>query len=105
MKKLYVIAPLGKERIVEAGLDQTVMEAIRDAGIDELAAMCGGCCACATCHVQFDKVAFSSLPPIGRAEDDLLSSSDHRSRTSRLSCQVQVAGLPDGSKIWVVPSD
>jgi 2Fe-2S ferredoxin len=33
---------------------RTVMEVIRDAGFDELLALCGGCCSCATCHVYVD---------------------------------------------------
>ena len=35
---------------VESG--STIMEVIRDAGLD-IEAACGGCCACATCHVYF----------------------------------------------------
>ena len=37
-----------KELWADAGL--TLMEIIRDAGMD-IEAACGGCCACATCHV------------------------------------------------------
>jgi len=32
------------------------MEAIRDSGIDEIAAIRGGCCSCATCHVHVDQL-------------------------------------------------
>ena len=32
----------------------TIMEIIRDAGLD-IEAACGGCCACATCHVYIDE--------------------------------------------------
>ena len=40
------------EIAAENGL--TLMEIIRDAGLD-IEAACGGCCACATCHVYIDK--------------------------------------------------
>ena len=32
----------------------TLMEIIRDASMD-IEAACGGCCACATCHLYIDK--------------------------------------------------
>jgi 2Fe-2S ferredoxin len=59
----------------------TLMEAIREAGNDELLALCGGCCSCATCHVHVDPAFADRLPPIGADENDLLDSSDHRNAT------------------------
>ena len=32
----------------------SIMEIIRDAGLD-IEAICGGCCACATCHCYVDE--------------------------------------------------
>ncbi len=43
-----VTAPL----TVKVGI--SLMEALRDGGHDELLALCGGCCSCATCHVYID---------------------------------------------------
>jgi ferredoxin len=40
------------EVIAQPGM--SLMEALRDNGIDELLALCGGCCSCATCHVFVD---------------------------------------------------
>ena len=54
MPKLIVTDRQGTERAVEADEGLTVMEAIRDNGFDELLALCGGCCSCATCHVHVD---------------------------------------------------
>ncbi|MEM7780172.1 MAG: 2Fe-2S iron-sulfur cluster-binding protein [Pseudomonadota bacterium] len=87
---------------VEDGL--TVMEAIRDNGFDELLALCGGCCSCATCHVYVDADA-SGLPEMSEDEDDLLESSDHRKETSRLSCQVPLTAELDGLKVTLAPED
>jgi 2Fe-2S ferredoxin len=64
------------------------MEAIRAAGIDELLAMCGGCCSCATCHVYVDPGFMALLPEISGDENALLDSSTHRHDNSRLSCQL-----------------
>ena len=43
-----------KEIVGEVG--NTLMEIIRDAGMD-IEAACGGCCACATCHIYVDEFA------------------------------------------------
>ena len=68
----------------------SVMEAIRNAGLDGLLALCGGSCACATCHVYVDNEFLDRLPPQSNEEDDLLSTSSHRRANSRLSCQLPV---------------
>ena len=64
MPKLIVVSRSGEETTVDAASGLTVMEAIRDNGFDELLALCGGCCSCATCHVHVDP-AFADQ--IGRA--------------------------------------
>ena len=86
MPKLTVVDRSGTERMIEVGDGLTVMEAIRDNGFDELLALCGGCCSCATCHVHVDPAFADKLPAMSEDEDDLLESSDHRNETSRLSC-------------------
>ncbi|MEO1169773.1 MAG: 2Fe-2S iron-sulfur cluster-binding protein, partial [Pseudomonadota bacterium] len=54
MPKLIVVNRAGEETAVDADNGLTVMEVIRDNGFDELLALCGGCCSCATCHVHVD---------------------------------------------------
>ena len=88
---------------VEPGL--TLMEAIRDNGFDELMALCGGCCSCATCHVHIEPSSMHALPSISIDEDDLLDSSDHRDATSRLSCQIQLTDAHDGLSVQIAPED
>lgn len=83
----------------------SLMEAIRDNGFDELLALCGGCCSCATCHVIIDPAFADRLAPISNDEDDLLDSSDHRTETSRLSCQVTIADDLDGLLVRIAPED
>jgi len=55
MPRLTVITRTGEEHSIEANPNSSVMEAIRDSGIDEIAAIRGGCCSCATCHVHVDQ--------------------------------------------------
>jgi 2Fe-2S ferredoxin len=84
---------------IDAKPGLSVMEIIRRADIDELLAICGGCCSCATCHVKVDAADFARLAPIAEDEDDLLESSEHRAPTSRLSCQIKFTSELDG--LWV----
>ena len=105
MPKLIVTTREGEtsEIAVEDGL--TVMEAIRDNGFDELLALCGGCCSCATCHVHVDPAFADQLPEMSEDEDDLLESTDHRVATSRLSCQIPFTAALDGLKVTIAPED
>jgi len=105
MPKLIVVTREGEESTIEAQAGLSVMEVIRDAGIDELLALCGGCCSCATCHVHVDPAFADQLPPMSEDENDLLDSSDHRNGTSRLSCQVPFTDALDGLKVTIAPED
>lgn len=105
MPKLIVTTREGETRTVDAASGLTVMEAIRDNGFDELLALCGGCCSCATCHVHVDPDFADLLPPISQDEDDLLDSSDERDEYSRLSCQLPLTDDLDGLKVRIAAED
>jgi ferredoxin, 2Fe-2S len=105
MPQLVVINRAGEEKTVEVKEGLTVMEAIRDNGFDELLALCGGCCSCATCHVQIDPAFADLLPAMSEDENDLLDSSDHRGATSRLSCQLNFTAVLDGLRVTIAPED
>jgi len=105
MPKLIVVNREGEEKTVEASAGLSVMEAIRDNGFDELLALCGGCCSCATCHVHIDPAFKDLLPPMSEDENDLLDSSDHRDENSRLSCQVALTDELDGLRVTIAEED
>mgnify|MGYP003582316808 CR=1 FL=1 len=105
MPKLTVVTREGQETTVEAENGLSVMEVIRDAGFDELLALCGGCCSCATCHVYVDDELAGTLAPMGEDENDLLDSSDHRNESSRLSCQLKISDALDGLRVTIAPED
>lgn len=104
MPKLIVTNRDGETSEIDVEDGLTVMEAVRDNGFDELLALCGGCCSCATCHVYVDE-AGGELPAMSEDEDDLLESSDHRKETSRLSCQIAFTPVLDGMKVTIAPED
>lgn len=105
MPKLIVVSRDGSEKTVEAENGLSVMEAIRDNGFDELLALCGGCCSCATCHVFVDEAWADSVGGPGEDENDLLDSSDHKQASSRLSCQIEMSDALDGLKVTIAPED
>ena len=92
-------------RSVDAASGVSVMEAIRDNGFDELLALCGGCCSCATCHVYVDPAFADKVTPLSEDENDLLDSTDHRQDNSRLSCQLQMSDGLSGLRVTIAPED
>ena len=105
MPSLTIVTRDGTERTVEARAGWSVMENIRDNGIDEVLALCGGCCSCATCHVHVDPDWFAAVGPPKADEDDLLDTSDHKVETSRLSCQILFGAELDGLRVRIAPED
>ena len=105
MPKLTVTTREGETSEIDVADGLTVMEAIRDNGFDELLALCGGCCSCATCHVHVDPAFADKLPELSEDEADLLESTDHRQPTSRLSCQIPFTADLDGLKVTIAPED
>lgn len=105
MPEFTVISREGDHRNIQAGSGLSVMEAIRDAGIDELLALCGGCCSCATCHVYVDPAYDGVLTPMSNDENDLLDSSSYRTPASRLSCQVALSDGVTGLTVTIAPED
>ena len=105
MAKLTIVSRDGEETTIDGAIGSSVMEAVRNAGLDELLALCGGCCSCATCHVYVDPASIEKLPAMSEDEDDLLDSSDHRRPESRLACQIDLKADLDGLHITIAPED
>ena len=105
MPTIHVTTRSGEERQVEAASGRSLMENLRDGGIDDILALCGGNCSCATCHVHVARDWLNKLPPMSADEDDLLDSSDDRDDTSRLSCQIPVTDALDGLAVTVAAED
>ncbi|MFA7587810.1 MAG: 2Fe-2S iron-sulfur cluster-binding protein [Novosphingobium sp.] len=105
MPQIVVVNQSGEETTIDAANGRTLMEVIRDNGFDEMLALCGGCCSCATCHVHIDAEHLSTLPKMSDDENDLLDSSDHRNEFSRLSCQVPVTDALAGARVTIAQED
>ena len=105
MSILHVTTRDGDTREIEGREGLSIMEILRDNGIDEVFALCGGCCSCATCHVHVEEDRFTSLPPMSDDENDLLDRSSHRQGNSRLSCQLPWSDDFDGLHVTVAPEE
>ena len=103
MPVLNVTTREGAVFSLEGEADLSVMENIRDGGLDEMLALCGGCLSCATCHVFVDEMRLGQLPPISEDESELLDSSEHRQGNSRLSCQIEFGAHLDGLSVTIAP--
>jgi ferredoxin, 2Fe-2S len=105
MPELIVTMRNGEKQALNAVSGMSVMEAVRDAGVDDMLALCGGVCNCATCHVYIDPAFASLLPPMSEDENELLDSSSHRDERSRLSCQIRVNDSLAGLRLTIAEED
>lgn len=80
----------------------SVMEVIRSAGLS-IAAQCGGSAACGTCHVYVEDRWRTLLPPVRKAEEDILEIVSERRPESRLSCQLSFEPALDGLTVRLAP--
>ena len=62
-------------------------------------AICGLECSCRTCHVLIDDEWLDKLEPKEDDEANLLATSLHEQKNSRLSCQVMMNEALDGIKV------
>jgi 2Fe-2S ferredoxin len=104
--KFSVTTREGITQEIEGRDGLSIMQNIRNAGIEELQAICGGCLSCATCHVYVDEAPGpAALGGRSRDEQDLLEASDFVNPTSRLSCQLLFTADLEGIQVTIAPED
>jgi 2Fe-2S ferredoxin len=105
MATLQVIDRDGVSHDVECKPGLKVMEVLRELDYG-VAAICGGMCSCATCHIYVDPAWLDKLPPLQGDEKEILQELEsYRPRGSRLSCQVPVEAGLAGLEVEVAPED
>ena len=87
---------------LDAQIGSTIMEIIRDAGLD-IEAACGGCCACATCHVYVTNDKIQKLKLIDDDEESMLDQAFSVLSNSRLGCQIEYSDDLDGLELTLAP--
>ena len=101
MPRITFIEPGGLPHAIDAPLGITLMEAARQNGIKGILALCGGACACGTCHVYVDAAWLSRLEPHEEMEEGMLECAWEPRDNSRLSCQIQVTADLEGLEVTV----
>jgi 2Fe-2S ferredoxin len=104
MPMVRVIDRDGTERELDAPSGATLMEPLRDMD-DGVAAICGGMCSCATCHVYVDAEWVAKLPAPMSDESDMLGDLISRRENSRLSCQIVLNDALSGVKVSIAPEE
>jgi ferredoxin, 2Fe-2S len=104
MALMRVVDRDGVEHEVEARTGLKVMETLRELDYG-VAAICGGMCSCATCHVYVDPAWTDKLPAPMSDERELLTELSHHQANSRLSCQLEFTPALDGLRITIAPDE
>ena len=94
---LHFIAPNASQTSARGNIGQSLMAAATAAGVDGIAADCGGLLTCATCHVMVAEPFASSLPTPDAEELAMLAfTAAPRQPNSRLSCQITLTAALEG---------
>jgi ferredoxin, 2Fe-2S len=95
----------GTPRPITGRIGRSLMQAAIDAGLDGVAADCGGCLTCATCHVIVAPEWRARLPPVSDDEAAMLEMTAHPQQPgSRLSCQIKLSAALDGLRASFPPT-
>ena len=100
--KIKVTDREGKRHELEGDSNSTLMEILRDAGLD-IEAACGGCCACATCHVYVNDNWLDKINAKDDDEESMLDQAFHVNNNSRLSCQIEYKENLENIELTLAP--
>lgn len=105
MAQIIVVDRDGVEHAVEGKVGVSIMETLRDLDYGT-AAICGGMCSCATCHVYVDPKWAGKLAAAQGDEKEILQElAGYRPGASRLSCQVPFADSLAGIRLEIAPDE
>jgi ferredoxin, 2Fe-2S len=104
MAELVILDRDGREHRVPAKVGVSVMETLRELDYG-VAAICGGMCSCATCHVWIDSAWIGRLPGSQGDETEILRELTSVRPDSRLSCQIPFSEALDGLKLTIAPDE
>jgi 2Fe-2S ferredoxin len=96
MAKVRFILHDGRERVVEAEVGTSVMQAAVDNNVPGILADCGGNCICGTCHGYIDPAWIDKLEPASDNEAATLEGALRVEKNSRLTCQIELKETLDG---------
>lgn len=98
----------GSSREVDAPIGLSIMEIAQKNDIEEIEGACGGCMACATCHVYVHPDWQAKCLPEGARsdeEEDMLDLAFDVRDESRLGCQIVMSEALDGLVVALPGAD
>jgi 2Fe-2S ferredoxin len=101
MSKVTYIKSGGEQRVVEVQPGLSVMEGAVQNSVPGIPAICGGACACATCHVYIDEAWRSRTGARNDLEESMLEMADDVQPNSRLACQIKMTHELDGLVVHI----
>jgi ferredoxin, 2Fe-2S len=105
MAEIIVTDRDGGVHRVNARGGASVMETLRELEYG-VAAICGGMCSCATCHVFVAERWLDKLPPMQGDEKEILQELEsYRPQGSRLSCQIPFEAPLAGLEVEIAPEE
>ena len=96
MPHVTYIDAQGAARQVDLLIGMSIADGAIFNAVPGIEADCGGCCACATCHVYIDDAWLDRLPAVEELEEHMLDHAIDRRANSRLSCQLRLTDALDG---------
>jgi len=95
----------GTAKTVEAQNNQSIMQAALEHKIAGIEGICGGCIACASCHIHIPREWQSRVEKQdneqSEEETDMLDMAQNKQENSRLGCQIKLTKALNGLKIIV----
>ena len=105
MPKIIYVDIDGARHECKVANGMSVMEGAVQNGVAGILAICGGSCACSTCHVYIDSAWTERVGAASDIEDSTLELAYERKPNSRLSCQIEVSDALDGLVVHVAQND
>lgn len=100
MTAITLILKDGTTKSITAEEGWSLMEILRDAGVSEIEGACGGCMACATCHIYVHPDWQERVESLNNEqteeEEDVLDTAFDVTPQSRLGCQIRMSKELDG---------
>lgn len=103
MPTITYVEANGTEHTVEVEDGHNLMEGATLNMVPGIDGVCGGMCACATCHcyIEEDDAKAKGITAPEQGELDMLAEALDRKGGSRLSCQVTAEAEMDGLRVYL----
>jgi len=105
MVAIAVTTREGDDCVIDAAEGQSLMEALRGAGLD-VKGTCGGMCSCGSCHIYASDALLAVAPKANLDEQDMLDALADVIEVrpcSRLGCQIPVTDALDSVELEIAP--